>query len=337
MRFVILGAGAVGGVVGARLHQAGFDVTLIARGAHYDAIRRNGLRFETPVQRVVLELSVHDDAGAIAWSADHVALLAIKSQDTAGALASLSAAVPWSLPVVCLQNGVENERLALRRFANVYGAVVMAPTAHLEPGVVQAYGSVLTGIIDVGRYPGGVDERCGAIAGALSAANFSSEARADVMRLKYAKLIVNLGNAVHALCGNGPDSDELITLARQEGRAALRAAGIDCVAEEVDDVRGRWERMQVRGIDGRERAGSSTWQSLARGAGAIETDYLNGEIALLGRLHGVATPVNGALCELADRVARVRGEPGQCSPQDVLAQARAGSMLGCGTVRSGSG
>ena len=95
--------------------------------------------------------------------------------------------------------------------------------------------------------------------------------------------------------------------------------------------------MQVRGIDGRERAGSSTWQSLARGAGAIETDYLNGEIALLGRLHGVATPVNGALCELADRVARVRGEPGQCSPQDVLAQARAGSMLGCGTVRSGSG
>ena len=319
MRFVIFGAGAVGGAVGARLHQAGCDVTLIARGPHFESIKRDGLRFETPVERVVLELPVVNDPAAVSWREDHVVLLVVKSQDTAGALASLRAAAPVSLPIVCLQNGVENERLALRMFGAVYGAVVMVPAAHLEAGVVQAYGAALTGIIDVGRYPSGNDERGQAIAGALAGAGFSSSARSDVMRLKYAKLLLNLGNAVHALCVPGPRSEELVALARDEGRAVLRAAGIPFVAEEVENVRGRWERMQVRGIDGQERAGSSSWQSLARGTQAIETDYLNGEISLLGRLHEVPTPVNDTLCQLADRLARERAAPGQLSPEDVFA------------------
>jgi 2-dehydropantoate 2-reductase len=322
MRFVIFGAGAVGGVVGARLHQAGREVTLIARGPHFESIRRDGLRFETPVERVVLKLAVVEDPGAMAWRDDDVALLAVKSQDTPTALAALRAAAPPSLPIVCLQNGVENERLALRCFSRVYGAVVMVPAAHLEPGLVQAYGAALTGTIDLGRYPSGTDERCEAIAGALDGAGFRSRAHPDVMRLKYAKLLVNLGNAVGALCTPGARSDELVARARDEGQAALQAAGIEFAAEEVDDVRGRWEQMQVQGIDGQERAGSSSWQSLARGTGAIETDYLNGEIALLGRLHGVPTPVNAALCQLAARLARESEPPGQLSPEDVFAVAR---------------
>src|ERR1700722_7728472 len=179
MRFVIFGAGAVGGVVGARLHQAGHEVTLIARGAHFESVRRDGLRFETPVERVVLELAVVEDPGAIAWRDDDVALLAVKGEDTAAALAALRPAAPPSLPIVCLQNGVENERLALRCFAHVYGAVVMVPSAHLEPGLVQAYGAALTGTIDIGRYPSGTDERCEAIAGALDGAGFRSRARPD--------------------------------------------------------------------------------------------------------------------------------------------------------------
>jgi 2-dehydropantoate 2-reductase len=320
MRFVIFGAGAVGGVVGARLHQAGCDVMLIARGAHFEAIRRDGLRFETPVERVILELAVVNDPAAVTWREDDVVLLVVKSQDTASALVSLRAAAAPSVPIVCLQNGVENERLALRMFGTVYGAVVMVPAAHLEPGLVQAYGAALTGIIDVGRYPSGADERGDAITGALAGAGFSSSARPDVMRLKYAKLLLNLGNAVHALCGPGARSEELVALARDEGRAALLAAGIAFVAEEVENVRDRWERMQVRGIDGQERAGSSTWQSLARGTRTIETDYLNGEIALLGRLHGVPTPVNDALCQLAGRLVRERAAPAQLSAEDVFAQ-----------------
>jgi len=322
MRFVIVGAGAVGGVVGARLHQAGFGVTLIARGAHLEAIERGGLRLETPAERVVLKIPVTGSAGAVEWCDDHVALVFTKSQDTLTALLELRAAAPPNVPVVCAQNGVENERVALRLFAEVYGAVVMTPVAHLEPGVVQAYGTSLTGYIDIGRYPSGVDRVCEQVSAALRGSGFGSAARPDIMRLKYAKLLTNLGNAVDALCEPGPESERLIELARAEGRAALGASAIDHAAPEVDDVGARWRRMGVRPIDDRSRPGSSTWQSIARGARAVETDYLNGEVVLLGRMNGVPTPVNELLCRLASRHAAHGMEPGTLASKQVLAELR---------------
>jgi 2-dehydropantoate 2-reductase len=322
MRFVIVGAGAVGGVVGARLHQAGHDVALIARGAHLEAIERSGLTLETPAERTVLRIPVAGDPaqlGVGASGSDDVVLLATKSQDTAGALDALQRAGAWEVPIVCLQNGVENERLALRRFPEVYGAVVMAPTAHLRPGTVEAYGALASGMIDLGRYPEGSDGLIEQVAGALAGSQFHSRVWPDVMRLKYAKLILNLGNAVDALCAGDERREELVAMAGDEGRAALDAAGIDHHDDGVDDLGGRWAQIGVGEIAGRERAGSSTWQSLARGTRAIETDYLNGEIVLVGRLHGVPTPVNAALCRLAAEQARRGAAPGQLSVDDVLA------------------
>jgi len=322
MRFVVFGAGAIGGVVGARLAQAGFDVALVARGPHLEAIRRDGLALESPDRRVVLELPAAEDPVELGLGArGDIVLLATKGQDSPAALTTLTMARARHVPIVCLQNGVENERLALRSFPSVYGAVVMLPAAHLEPGVVLAYGSLLTGIVDVGRYPQGSDELCETLSEALQASQFSSRVRPDIMRFKYAKLLLNLGNAVGALCGPGERSDELTELARAEGRAALTAAGIGFDAEEVGDLEGRWERIGVQPIGDRPRAGSSSWQSLARGTGAIETDYLNGEIVLLGRLHGVGTPVNAALCELAARQASAGAQPGELSVDEVLAVA----------------
>jgi 2-dehydropantoate 2-reductase len=321
VRFVVFGAGAIGGVVGASLHQAEHDVALIARGEHGRAIRERGLTFERPGASVTLEIPVATTPAELDWNGDEVVLLATKSQDTAGALTDLRAAAPVATPVVCVQNGVENERIALRLLAHVYGAVVMAPTAHLEPGIVQAYGTRGIGVIDVGRYPAGVDEVCEEVASALEAAGFSSKPRTDIMRFKYAKLLANLGNAVDAICEPGAASEEVNERAREEGRAALTAASIEFVAEEVNDVQARWERLDVQPIEGRPRAGSSTRQSLARGAPTVETDYLNGEIALLGRLHGVPTPVNDALCELSDRHVRERRAPGTLPAEEVLARA----------------
>jgi len=324
VRFVVLGAGAVGGVVGASLHQSGQEVALIARGEHYRAIREGGLTFERPGRSVTLEIPVANAPAALEWTGDEVVLLAAKSQDTAAALIDLRAAAPTTTPVVCLQNGVENERIALRLLPNVYGAVVMAPTAHLEPGVVQAYGTRGVGVIDLGRYPAGVDHLCENMASALTEAGVSSRPRPDIMRFKYAKLINNLLNAVDAIVEPGPQGDELTRLAQEEGRAALSAAGIEFVAEEVNDVIGRWRRLDVQPIEGRPRAGSSTRQSLARGAPTLETDYLNGEISLIGRLHGVPTPVNDALSELSERHLRERRPPQSVPAEEVLARARAG-------------
>jgi 2-dehydropantoate 2-reductase len=324
MRTVIFGAGAIGGVVGARLHQAGHEVLLIARGAHLEAMREHGLTLETPAERSLLRPALAPDPASVEWKPGDVVLLATKSQDSLAALLALRDATGPSVPVFCLQNGVENERVALRLHESVYGAVVMMPTAHLEPGRVEAYGSQLTGMIDLGRYPDGVDELCHELAAMLESSTFTSRPTADVMRLKYAKLLLNLANAVGALCSSGPESDELTERARAEGRETLDAAGIEYVADEVTDLKGRWERLGVREIGGRPRAGSSTWQSLARGAAAIETDYLNGEIVLQGRLHGVPTPVNRALCELAARVAGQAGGERRVtsiSASDVLAAA----------------
>lgn len=324
MRFVVFGAGAIGGVVGACLHQSGHEVALIARGEHGRAIRERGLTLQRPGSTVTLKIPAAGEPGELDWTGGEVVLLATKSQDTAGALAALRAAAPITMPLVCVQNGVENERIALRLLPRVYGAVVMTPTAHLEPGVVLAYGSRGVGVIDLGCYPHGVDGVAEEVAGALGRSGFSSKPRPDIMRYKHAKLLANLGNAVDAICEPGDAASEVTRLAQEEGKAVLRAAGIEFLAEEVNDVQTRWEDLGVQAIEGQPRAGSSTRQSLARGAATIETDYLNGEIGLLGRLHGLATPVNDALCDLSARHVREHREPGTLPAEAVLAHAREG-------------
>ena len=122
MRFVVFGAGAIGGVVGACLHQSGHDVALIARGEHGRAIRERGLTFERPGSSITLEIPVAPSPAELEWGGDDIVLLATKSQDTSGALTDLRGAAPIGTPVVCVQNAVENERIALRLFPRVYGA-----------------------------------------------------------------------------------------------------------------------------------------------------------------------------------------------------------------------
>src|SRR5439155_47487 len=84
-------------------------------------------------------VAVTDHPRPIDWRDDDAVLLAMKTQDTAAALDALAASAPASVRVICAQNGVENERLALRRFASVYGMLVILGAAHLEPGSVEYY------------------------------------------------------------------------------------------------------------------------------------------------------------------------------------------------------
>lgn len=294
MRFVVYGAGAIGGVVGGRLFEHGHDVTLIARGEHLRVIQSVGLRIDSPGGSVTVEVPAAAGPADLAWRGDELVLLAVKGQDTVDALEALRAAAPPSVRVVCLQNGVANEREALRRFEHVYAVPVMSPTGHLEPGVVQAWSHPVAGIYDVGRYPDGVDDVTEGFAAALSESGFVSVPRPDVMRWKHRKLIMNLGNAVQALFEDADGTADLSRAVRREGEAALAAAGIDVASAEEDRER-RGSILQIGEIEGATRGGGSTWQSLARGQGTVETDLLNGEIALLGRLHGVPTPLNARL------------------------------------------
>src|SRR6266568_2311771 len=121
MRFVVYGAGAVGGVVGARLHEHGHAVVLVARGRHLSAIRDAGLRIESPEGAATHLVPAVEHPSEIEFSEQDVVLLAVKSQDTGAALGALAAAAPREVAVACTQNGVENERASLRRFSHVYG------------------------------------------------------------------------------------------------------------------------------------------------------------------------------------------------------------------------
>jgi 2-dehydropantoate 2-reductase len=317
MRFIVYGAGAVGGVVGARLAQHGSDVALIARGRHAAAIRSRGLTIADPEQSVSLPLRVVTDPAEVSIGAGDVVLLAVKSQDTAACLAALAAAAPPGTPVVCLQNGVSNEPTALRLFANVYPVCVMLPAAHLEPGVVQASSVPVTGLLDIGRYPTGVDDTAVAVADAFERSSFRSRPLPDVMRWKYHKLLRNLGNAVDALCGAAGRASALPDLLRAEGEAVLAAAGIPHASDEEDLAR-RDDLLTIRRVNGERRDGSSTWQSLQRRTGAVETDHLNGEITLLGRLHGIPTPANTLLQTLMREAATTHTAPGTYDPEDIL-------------------
>jgi len=319
MRFVLVGLGGVGGVLAVRLQQAGHQVVGIARGDQLAAVHARGLRLQTPTEVVRARVEVVAHPVEISFGADDVVVLATKSQDTSGALHALASVAPPEVPVLCAQNGVANEPSALRVFPRVYGVVVMCPTAFLEPGTVRAYSTPITGLLDVGRYPAGEDDLSTAVAAALASATYDSRSISDVRRWKYAKLLTNLGNGVEAVCGPASRNGPLTDLARAEGAAVLKAAGIEHASVEEDRSR-RGDLLALRPVDGEHRPGGSVWQSVARRADSTEVDYLNGEVVLLGRLHAVPTPVNAVIQRLVTELARSSSAPGWIGVEEVLGQ-----------------
>jgi 2-dehydropantoate 2-reductase len=302
MRFVIYGAGAIGGTIGARLYRSGSEVLLIARGAHLDAIRSEGLHFASPTVDARLEIPAVGHPRDADLTPDDVVLLCMKSQHTEEAIRDLYAVVDDTIAVICCQNGVANERMALRRFANTYAMVVHFPAEHLEPGLVVNYAEDTAGVLDAGRYPSGVDACITDVTAAIAAAGFSSQPDPEIMRIKYAKLLSNLNNAVQAACGEV--SPEIARVLRDEALACYAAAGIESATAE--EARARFEGVQDQEVAGQVRQGGSSLQSLMRGVGDIEADYLNGEIVQLGRRHGVDTPANAVIQRIGNRMARER-------------------------------
>lgn len=317
MKYVVYGAGAVGGVIGSNLHQGGVEVTLVARGAHLAAIREHGLRLVTAVGSTALEIPAVASASEVEWTPDTVVLLCVKSHQTAVALDDLTTHAPATTPVVSVQNGVANEQAILRRFARTYSLCVMLPSTHLDPGVVVQKCHPTPGILDVGRIPRGLDDLTTAIAEDLRRGGFESVPRPDIMPWKYRKLIRNLGNAVDAVCAPGDGVDDLVRLAVDEGELVLRTAGIPLVTDAEDDDR---RGDILRSTTGPWQRGGSTWQSVRRGCGAVEVDYLSGEVVLLGRLHGVPTPVNELLQQVTSELASAGGEPRSLAAGDLLAR-----------------
>lgn len=311
-RYIIIGAGAVGASLAAQFELQNTPYVLVGRGAQIAHITSHGLSYRRPGDIRVIRLNVADTATPPALKADDILILTVKAQDVeaatnfwawrdveGGGLAS-------DLPLVTLQNGLAAEDIALRRFSRIYAGSIMIPARYTVTGEVTVDAEPNVGVVTLGRYPGGLDDTARTIVADLTRAGYLAEASSEIRRWKAAKLQHNVGNATELFGGTDEARAKAAGELAAEARNVLLAAGYDPAApsERKVDISG-WQIRRSGEGPGRQ----STWQSFVRGTSS-EVDYLNGEIVRLGRLHGVATPLNTAFQQAAARLARDGVGPG---------------------------
>lgn len=322
VRVIVYGAGAVGSAIGGRLRQGGNDVVLVTRPAHAAAISATGLTLRESAGSETVEIDAVTTIDQLDPGDDDVVIVTAKTQDTPQIHADL---FDWNpdVAVVCGTNGVEQERLALRRFDRVYGMVIQLPAQFEKPGEVTLLCGPTNAILDVGRYPRGLDDTAAELASIIDASpRLLSEADDDVMTKKYGKLLVNLGNIADAACGMAGRGTRVVAEAIEEGKRTYKAAGIqwEQSSERIEQYRSRGQSMQFDIPAGDTFVGGSTWQSLMKGALTLETDYFNGEILMLARLHGVDAPTNEFLQRYATRLLRGEVAPGSVGTDELDAE-----------------
>jgi 2-dehydropantoate 2-reductase len=328
-RYVIVGAGAIGGAIGGRLHQAGRPVVLVARGEHLEVLRRDGLRLRTPDEDVRLEVTAVGGPEELELTSDDVLVFATKTQQVDAALRTWAdvdvhadgrvvGTAGTQLPVLMALNGVAAEPMALRYFSRVVGVCVWMPAVHLTAGEVIIRGGPRSGMLHLGSVPHGREHALLAdVSADLVAANFDAPRPDDVMPWKYRKLISNLGNGLQALLGPAGGSKDLATAVENEARDVLAAAAIE-VTPDAEEAAARSAGFKMHHVPGvPDDVGGSTWQSLQRGTGNVETDYLNGEIARIAHGLGFEAPLNTRLASLVRQAASRGQQPGAVTAPEV--------------------
>jgi 2-dehydropantoate 2-reductase len=330
-RYIILGAGAVGGALGGRLGLVGHKIVLVARGDHLSAVKERGLRLRTPDEDVTQNLPAIGGPEDIELDVDDILILATKTQQAnevlvrwADAPVRTNRAVIGTagehLPIFIALNGVAGETFAHRYFQRVFGVCVWMPVVHLVPGEVIIRSTPRSGMLHIGRVPNTVqdhDQVLQQVAADLVTANFDVPLPDDVMAWKYRKLISNIGNVFQALVARNGDWRRLAAEAEAEARGVLDAAEISYTSDD-DETAARAAGFTMRPVPGvAEGTGGSTWQSLQRGTGNIETDYLNGEIVMIAHRAGLKAPINERLAMLARRAAAAGARPGDMSAADL--------------------
>lgn len=305
-RLVVIGAGAVGGCIGGMLSAHGHPVAFIARGEHGELISKNGLHLETSNEQFRIRVPTFERAADVDWQSGDVVMLATKLQDAQQVLDDVLSAAGPEIPVICATNGIAGEKWAPERFQHSISMLVWVAATYLEAGKVQLFMDQCAGVLDNG--PIRVNESFSEVALLVSEqvsnwlrdAAFDTIVRRDMPRWKYGKWITNLGNAAQALI-----EDDWLSVAKAtqaEGEAILTAAKIDYVSPK--ELSERIVKIKIKPINGEERGGGSTWQSLQRGQ-KLETPWIEGAMADLADQIGVPAPLNRAISELAKNPRRV--------------------------------
>lgn len=314
-KIAVIGAGAVGSLIGGLLARAGEDVTLVARPAHAEAIRAKGLR----IAGVLGELTVAVRAAENLGFRPDVALMAVKTQDVESACRPVSAALQ-DAAVVTLQNGVRSDEIiaSLLPKENIVSGVVLLNAQFLKPGeIIYARG----GRLIIGEAFGPNGPRTEQIRTLLGLA-IRTETSADIRGAHWTKLLMNnVANGLEAITGlsvreclSDPGLRRIAALTLKEGYRAVRKSGIRLaplpgvplaslnIIALSPVFAAAW--MLGRSVGSLKTLGS-TLQSLRRGR-PTEIDYLNGEIVSLGRKAGMATPYNAGVVTLVREVEKSR-------------------------------
>jgi 2-dehydropantoate 2-reductase len=297
MRFVFVGAGAVGGYYGALLARAGHQVGFVARGAHRDAIARDGLRIASEAVGDFVAPVRADSDPSMLGRAD-VVVLAVKTYDNASAIPMLAPMVDAGTTVLTLQNGIDSaEELAavVGEPRTIAGATYVA-TAIEAPGLIKQTGSHRR--IVFGEYFGdraAVSDRVARIAAAMTSADIHAEPVADVRppiweKFTYLAPFAAFTGAARLPIGplwSDPHTRAMFLQAVAEVREVAAAHGVTLRPDHVEVVNDYLDKLPAS-------TRSSLLIDLSQGK-RIEVEALQGTVVRRGQRVGVATPVMSAL------------------------------------------
>jgi len=295
VRIGIIGAGALGSVIGGSLAEAGNDVLLVNRNhAHVDAINRDGLtiRTEGKDRAVAIRAAIPAEVGE---PADLVIVL-VKSFHTAEAVREATGLVGPNTTVLSLQNGLGHEDILI----GLVGRDRVIAGKTYVGGVVLGPGHVIAGVDGketiIGELDGRISPRIERIAATFEAAGMKLVVSRNIMGAMWDKLLVNIAtgalSGITRLAYGGlyavPELEVTAMAAVAEAIAVAKASGIELETLHPHDA---WVKAGS-GLPPELKA--SMLQSLEKGS-VTEVDFINGAVVRAGAKAGVPTPVNATL------------------------------------------
>lgn len=326
MKYLIIGAGAIGSLVGGKLAQQGHDVLLVGRVNFANQVSQHGLTIIDAGQRQTLKnvIAVESLMAAtplLADGAEYSAIVTVKGYDTANVCLELHAAQLRPSAILSLQNGVGNEELLAQQFdqAEIIAGVINTPVSVESTGVIVVEkAQYAIGISPLSLYEGALNESLHIkLERDLQQAGFEVRCYPDARSLKWTKLLMNMvGNASSAILDATPAEvfaqDALADMeidAWREALAVMRAAGIapinlgsypfKLLAPLIRWLPKTILRPLLRKQVGGARGGKmpSLHIDLAAGKPQSEVITLNGAVVKMGKEVQIATPVNDMLDE----------------------------------------
>lgn len=294
MRIAIIGAGGVGGYFGARLQQAGADVGFVARGAHLEALRRDGLKVESPLGDIHLPRVNATDNAADLGQAD-IVWLAVKLWDTESAIRSMKSVVGPDTGIISFQNGVQKDDVLRQAFGDraVMGGVGYIAANIDRPGVIKHTGAMQRLIF--GEYDGSRSARAEALLDACTRGGINAELSDDIRKAIWEKFVFLVGlsgstTTMRATIGpirSNPRTRAFLFDLMRETVAVGRALGVALPADYAD--------QRLTFVDSLPEAMTSSMHHDLNGRKRLEVSWLSGGVVQLGDRTGLPTPMNRAV------------------------------------------